>query len=107
MARAFSLNREGRHRSAPIPPNNKKRTGFWMTDEMSELVDLRSKISEEANQVLEAHARHEGKDKSEIVRDVLHEWAVKEIHKATLISRLTRREGGTPAGHGKAGNNKE
>lgn len=61
--------------------------------DMAELIDLRSKITERANQVLEAHARAANLDKSEIVRKVLDDWADAEIHRATLISRLTREKG--------------
>lgn len=59
----------------------------------ADLIDLRSKITERANQVLEAHARAHNLDKSEIVRNVLDEWAEKRIHEATLTLRLTRGEG--------------
>lgn len=63
----------------------------------AELIDMRAKITERANQVLEAHARAHGTDKSEIVRVVLDEWAAKEVHVATMIQRLTRGEGGIQA----------
>ena len=61
----------------------------------AELIDLRAKISERSNQVLEAHARALNIDKSEVVRSVLDEWALKQIHVATLVSRMTRSEGAT------------
>jgi chromosome condensin MukBEF complex kleisin-like MukF subunit len=61
--------------------------------DIAELIDLRSKITERANQVLEAHARAAAIDKSEVVRKVLDDWAEAEIHRATLISRLTREKG--------------
>lgn len=67
---------------------------------VAELIDVRAKITEESNQVLEAHARAGNKDKAEVVRAVLHEWALCEIHKATLIQRLTRREGNEAAEQG-------
>jgi hypothetical protein len=60
---------------------------------MADLIDVRCKVTEESNQVLEAHARATNIDKSEVIRQVLHEWALREIHKATLVTRLTRREG--------------
>ena len=65
--------------------------------DMADLIDLRTKITERANQVLEAHARAASLDKSEIVRKVLDAWADEEIHRATLIARMTRCEGGGAA----------
>lgn len=50
-----------------------------------------------AAQVLEAHARAHNIDKADVVRAVLDEWAAKQIHVATMVQRLTRREGGDPA----------
>ena len=60
----------------------------------AELIDLRAKITERSNQVLEAHARARNVDKSEIVRKVIDEWASHQIHVATMVHRLTRSEGG-------------
>lgn len=60
---------------------------------MADLIDLRSKIDEETHQVLEAHSRAHDIDKSEVVRRVLREWAKKEVHVATLVTRLTRTKG--------------
>jgi len=67
---------------------------------VSELIDVRCKITPEANQVLEALARAGVVDKSEVIRTVLHEWALREITKATLVVRLTRDEGRTKAATG-------
>ena len=63
-----------------------------MTD-VTELRDLRAKITPEADQVLEAISRASGQEKSEVVRAVLHEWAGRKLHEATLIHRLAMREG--------------
>ena len=60
---------------------------------VAELVDVRCKVTEETNQVLEAKARARNMDKSEVIRVVLHEWALREIHESTLVVRLTRNEG--------------
>lgn len=60
---------------------------------LAELIDVRCKVTGETNQVLEALARAGEMDKGEVIRSVLHEWAIREIHKATLVVRLTRAEG--------------
>lgn len=57
------------------------------------LIDLRAKISAEADAVLEAVQRATGKDKSEVVRDVLHKWAVAEIHASSVLIKILQREG--------------
>ena len=63
---------------------------------MSELIDFRGRITEETHQTLEALSRARACDKQEIVRDVLHEWALRKINEATLVVRLTRSEGANP-----------
>ena len=68
-----------------------------VVDMATDLVDLRTKIDEQTNQVLEAHARAYNLDKSEIVRRWLGERAKHEVHVATLITRLTRGQGGEAA----------
>lgn len=60
---------------------------------MADLRDLRAKITFEADCVLEARSRATGKDKSEIVREVLHSWALEEIENATVLRRLIASEG--------------
>lgn len=59
----------------------------------AELIDLRAKITERANQVLEAHAIAFGLEKSEVVRKALDEWAERQIHISNVVVRLTRSEG--------------
>ncbi len=56
-------------------------------------IDLRAKVTPEADAVLEAIQRSTGKDKSEVVRDVLHKWAMQEIHAATVLQNILQREG--------------
>jgi len=68
------------------------------------LIDLRAKISVEADAVLEAVQRSTGKDKSEIVRDVLHKWAVAEIHASTVLVQILKREGIGEPSQGSLGN---
>ncbi len=57
------------------------------------LIDLRAKVTAEADAVLEAVHRSTGKDKSEVVRDVLHKWALQEIHAASVLQSILQREG--------------
>lgn len=71
---------------------------------MSEpLKDFRGKITAEADAALEALNRTTGRDKSEIAREVLHKWALDQIHTASVLHQLLEREGlageskGTPA----------
>lgn len=58
-----------------------------------ELKDFRGKISIEADAMLEAMNRCTGRDKSEIVRDILHSWAMEQIGVARLADGILRREG--------------
>jgi hypothetical protein len=58
-----------------------------------ELKDFRGKITVEADSMLEAINRCTGKDKSEIVRDILHKWAMEQINVARVADQLLRREG--------------
>lgn len=59
----------------------------------AELKDYRGRITAEADCVLEAEAQSTGRDRQEIVREILHEWALKRIHGASVLERLLRREG--------------
>ena len=59
----------------------------------AELKDFRGKITPEADVVLEAVSRVTGRDRSEIVRDLVHAWALEEISKASVMHRLLQAEG--------------
>lgn len=59
----------------------------------AELRDFRGKVTAETHCVLEAENRVSGEDKSEIVRKVLHEWAVKKIEAAKITAALLASEG--------------
>lgn len=59
----------------------------------AELKDFRGKITAETDAVLEAINRASGRDKSEIAREVLHKWAIDQIHTASLITKLASPKG--------------
>lgn len=67
------------------------------------LKDFRGKITAEADCVLEAMNRVSGKDRSEIVRDILHDWALLKIEEHSVLTRLLRDEGLTGEDEGIAG----
>lgn len=58
-----------------------------------ELKDMRARITPETDAVLEGLSRAHGRGRQEIVRDVLHEWALKQIHAASVMHRLLLAEG--------------
>lgn len=68
------------------------------------LKDFRGKITAEADCVLEAINRVTGKDKSEIVREILHDWALERIDQHSVLTRLLTSEGLLAADEGIAGN---
>lgn len=58
-----------------------------------ELVDARIKITQETDCVLDAIHIATGKDRSEIARAVLHEFALKHIHEANLLRQRLKSKG--------------
>lgn len=73
----------------------------------AELKDFRGKITIEAHCVLEAENRVSGEDKSEIVRKILHEWALQKLHVAKLTDALLRSEGEPGIAGGVGGSQRE
>lgn len=73
----------------------------------AELKDFRGKITAETDAVLEAINRADGRDKSEIAREVLHQWAMSRIHEATILDKLLQAEGLRGIAGGVAGNRRE
>lgn len=51
------------------------------------------RVSVETDCVIEAEHRATGKDKSEIVREVLAAWANKKIHESSLLAGLLKAKG--------------
>jgi len=68
------------------------------------LKDFRGKITAEADCVLEAMNRVTGKDRSEIVREVLHEWAETRLREHSILQKLLHAEGLAGEYEGIAGN---
>ena len=68
-----------------------------------ELRDLRAKITVESDAVLDAVARVTGKDRSELVRDIVHRWALDQVSISTLVLDRLHAEGITAAGKGAPG----
>lgn len=59
----------------------------------AELKDFWGKITPESDAVLEALNRTTGKDKSEILREVLHKWATEQIDVAMVLDGILRSQG--------------
>lgn len=74
---------------------------------MIELKDFRGKITPEADCVLEAESRVTGKERQEIVRQILHEWALQRIEVHTVLQKRLRAEGLLRESKGTAGSGGE
>ena len=64
------------------------------------LIDFRGKITTETHVVLESLSRATGRDKSEIAREVLHRYALEQLHASSVMQRLAAAEGVSAAGLG-------
>ena len=69
-----------------------------------ELRDLRAKITVETDVAVDAISRVTGRDRSEIVRDVLHKWALEQVQIATVLNNKLKGEGIAAALEGARGN---
>ncbi len=58
-----------------------------------ELRDQRVKISIETDVVLETVSRVTGRERSEICRQILHDWAVAKLHEYSMGCKLAASEG--------------
>jgi hypothetical protein len=70
---------------------------------MSDLIDLRAKITCETDAWLDAHSRATGKDRCEIVRDCLHILALEKIDEIMIAHKVLNAKGfvGDSEGKGK------
>lgn len=68
-----------------------------------ELRDLRAKITVEADAALDVFSRVTGKDRSEIVRDIIHRWALEQVEISSLLQSRLRAEGLDASGQGAPG----
>ncbi|MGH9644178.1 MAG: hypothetical protein ACRD3Q_17370 [Terriglobales bacterium] len=59
----------------------------------AKLKDFRGKITFETDVALEAEARMTGRDRSDIAREILHSWAAKKLHAATVLTDLALSKG--------------
>lgn len=68
-----------------------------------DLFDFRGKVTGRTHQVLAAIELASGRTQSEVVREILDQWAAGKVHEANVIARLTRSEGADMATTGDAG----
>jgi hypothetical protein len=70
---------------------------------MCELYDFRTKITVETDAFLDARAAVTGEDKQTIVRNMLHEIALKQTHEAIVMYEKLRAKGMVRAVEGTLG----
>lgn len=73
----------------------------------ADLHDYRGRITSETHCALEAISRATGQDRQEIVRELLHKWALEQIHAASVMHRLLQAEGLRGIDGGAPGNVRE
>lgn len=66
----------------------------------AELFDYRLKITPESHCALAAFAKAHDIDKAEVGRDILHTWALKQIHGASMLGACLRAQGLSGAAEG-------
>jgi len=62
--------------------------------------DLRVKIDTTTHCALAAHARAHGVEKPEVVRQILGEWAARQVHGARMLASCLRAKGEAGAADG-------
>ena len=69
----------------------------------AELVDFRVRITQETAAALEAVARAFKRDKADVAREVLHNWALRKHMEARVLMNLSASEGFSRALDGNQG----
>lgn len=77
---------------------------------LDHLVELRGEIDREVMDVIDAVVQSRpGSHRMTLVREILTEWCEREIHRSTLVLRVSesqrKRTGNAPETHRKAGGN--
>lgn len=72
-----------------------------------ELIDLRAKITQEGDCALTAYAQAHDIDKAEVVRDIIHSWALKQMRAARILAVCMHAKGMTGADRGTSGSGVE
>jgi hypothetical protein len=77
---------------------------------LDHLVELRGEIDREVMDVIDAVVQSRpGSHRMTLVREILNEWCEREIHRSTLVLRVSdaqrKRTGNAPETHRKAGGN--
>lgn len=70
----------------------------------ADLHDIRAKITTRTHCALEARSQATGKDRAEIVREILDAWAADEVHAAMVLHRNLMAQGLRGIDGGTAGN---
>ena len=63
------------------------------TDMSLPLVDLRAKITLDTDLILDVVAKTSGRDRSELIRDILGDWAEQRRHEAIVIGQELEAKG--------------
>ena len=71
--------------------------------ETCELRDYRGRISVLADVAIDAEAKATGRERQEIVREILDAWAVQKVHAASLLQAALDAEGISGSGSGISG----
>ncbi|HEU6454128.1 MAG TPA: hypothetical protein VN201_01555 [Roseateles sp.] len=59
----------------------------------AELIDFRGRISQLADAAIDAKAKSTGRERQEIVREILDAWADREVHGASLLLEALQSKG--------------